>query len=555
MKKMSRRDLLKRAGIGVGGLAAGRALGGGVALAAGGDDRLRIAHVKIRSAADAALIGGFDDTHAIPAPDTIELLLWPGDVSRLRATGLDFEIVIDDLIAHDAAELARAPEPRLTGVPGERTAYRRLPDFEADLRQLVEDHPGRARLLELPTKSIEGRTIYGIEIATDVDRPGGRPVYYMDGIHHSREWPAAEMPIMFAFDLLEGYGEDERVTAIVDNVRTVIIPVMNPDGYNFSREALVDSSAVGNAVIGSAYWRKNRRGNPHMLDPVWPGFGVYGVDPNRNYPANWGDNAGGSSGSTSSETYRGAAPSSEPEVRAVRELMLTLPVTAGITHHTYGRLVLRAWGHTSEHAPDEVLMKTLGDAMAAYNNYTSQKSRQLYTTTGTHSDWMYAALGTIGYTFEHTTSFHPAYSNIPPMYVSNRPAFLLLAEAAMNPDYNAVIKGRIVAPNGQGVSGTLRIQREFDSPLWFNGSGQNPIGQGYFRESQDVAWETEDDGSFELMLPPSTRPAAPAGTVEAYPLTFSADGLAPRIVEVTVGRGEVEDLEDVVLSEVGTLVG
>jgi murein tripeptide amidase MpaA len=418
------------------------------------------------------------------------------------------------------------------------------------MRQLVESHPGKARLLALPVKSLEGRTIYGIEIATGVDTPGGRPVFYMDGVHHAREWPAAEMPIMFAFDLLESYETDERIRAIVDGARTVIIPVMNPDGYNYSREAVIDVSGVGHPAVGSAYWRKNKRSTPHALDPVFPSYGAYGIDPNRNYPANWGDNAGGSSGSQSSETYRGTAPSSEPEVTAIRELMLSLPVTGGITHHTYGRLVLRAWGHTTVNAPDEALMKQLGDAMAAFNGYTSQKSRQLYTTTGTHSDWMYAALGTIGYTFEHTTAFHPAYSNIPPMYVSNRPAFLLLAEAAMNTDYISVIRGRAVDAEGQPVQAGLRINREFDSPLWFNGSGQNPIGQGYFREEQDISWETEPDGTFELHLPPSTRPAAPDGVEEAYPLTVSAEGLPSRTVDVVVHRGEVEDLEDVVLSEV-----
>jgi hypothetical protein len=37
---------------------------------------------------------------------------------------------------------------------------------------------------------------------------------------------------------------------------------------------------------------------------------------------------------------------------------------------------------------------------------------------------------------------------------------------------------------------------------------------------------------------------------EAYPLTVSAEGLPSRTVDVVVHRGEVEDLEDVVLSEV-----
>ena len=103
-----------------------------------------------------------------------------------------------------------AGAPTLAAQPGERTAYRRLADYEADLRRLAADNPGVARLVELPHQSLEGRTVLGIEIAEDVAAKDGRPTFYMDGVHHAREWPASEFTIMWAFDLLESYRAGRR---------------------------------------------------------------------------------------------------------------------------------------------------------------------------------------------------------------------------------------------------------------------------------------------------------------------------------------------------------
>lgn len=53
-------------------------------------------------------------------------------------------------------------------------------------------------------------------------------------------------------------------------------------------------------------------------------------------------------------------------------------------------------GWTSQNSPDETQLKDLGDQMSADifsvegKRYTSQKSIQLYMTTGTASDWFYS---------------------------------------------------------------------------------------------------------------------------------------------------------------------
>ena len=579
--RWTRRELLRRAGLTAGAVAIGGTLPAGAASAlaranagtvgGAGAPILQLARVWVNQST-AHLINDFDDTHTVFADGSVELLLWPGDQAKLAATGLRHEITVPDLIARDLAEAqgAGARSTTLPLQPGERDNYRVLDDFEADLRDLVARFPDKARLLELPHTSIEGRTVYGIEIATDVHRNDGRAVYYVDGIHHAREWPAAEMPIMFAFDLLESYGSDAQVTRIVDGVRTIIVPVMNVDGYHWSRSAMLDVQGTGNPATGDSYWRKNRRTEPHTLDPYIDNFGAYGIDPNRNYTYAWGGD--GSSASKTSGTYRGPEPLSEPETQNVAHILRTHHATAMITHHTSGRLVLWAWSWTLDDLNDQSLVEGLGRAMAAHNGYTPQKSIDLYIHTGVCVDYGYGTFGTISYTFEHATSFHPAYaSTIPQMYADNRAAFLLLAEeACLSPEqraadrelpavladhgydrdglHHAVIRGRLVDAAGQPVAGTIRLRKDFSNPLWFRGDGSNPTGQASVAEFVDTVMDTGSDGTFVYHVNPSTRPHVEAeGGREAYTLTAAA-GAATTTVEVVIDRGETLDLGTIVLT-------
>ncbi|HEX9824864.1 MAG TPA: M14 family metallopeptidase [Actinomycetota bacterium] len=566
-RRITRRELFRRAGLTAGGIAASQLpLGAWPAGAAERWPTLQLARVWLTNDT-AHLVGDFDETHTL-YPDGLELLLWPGDRARLDATGLRYEITVPDLIARDLAEEERLAgfRPDLPPVPGERTAYRTLAEMNADLDDLAARFPDTARVFELPYKSHEGRTVRGIEIARDVARSDGRPVLYMDGIHHSREWPAAEMPIMFAFDLLESDGTDPRITNIVDNVRTIIVPIMNPDGFHFSRSALIDVSGVGHPAIGNAYWRKNRRNDGHALDALIPGYGAHGVDPNRNYSYGWGGD--GSSASTSSDTYRGPSPLSEPENRNVAHILRTHHVAAMITHHTSGRLVLWAWSWTLNDLHDQQLIEGMGRAMASYNGYTPQKSRQLYIHTGVCVDHAYGAYGTISYTFEHTTAFHPSYqSTIPQMYVDNRPAFLLLAEEGCLPPeqrpegrtlpphlaqfglegklHHGILRGRLVDEAGAAVAGTVHLGQDFESIMWLNGNGANPTGLPSVPESVDTAIETEADGTFAWHVNPSSRPyMLERGEQAPYRLTATAGQLSATR-DVFIGRGEILDLGDV----------
>ena len=92
------------------------------------------------------------------------------------------------------------------------------------------------------TRRNEGREVQGIEITKDAwDWRDGKPVSSSSsGVHHAREWPSGEHAMEFAFDLTMNYGKNARTTNLVDRVRTVVVPIVNPDGFNLTREAPVD---------------------------------------------------------------------------------------------------------------------------------------------------------------------------------------------------------------------------------------------------------------------------------------------------------------------------
>ena len=557
--RMTRRDFIRLAGAGAGALAGasmlgGRALASPVYTGVHTTTTLKLANVRIRSIEDELALGSFDDTHAIPAPGLVEVLLWPGDQAKLDAAGLDYEITVEDVLARDLAAQRAVADARPAAVPvapGERTAYRRIADYNTDMNALATQRPDLARVFALPNLTLEGRTVYGIEIAANVTRNDGRPVYHMDGCHHSREWPAAEMPMMFAFDLVQGYGVDPRTTDLLDRARVIIVPVMNVDGFIESREAPVDNSATGLVPFATmAYWRKNRRSFTGATIPViMKNPDAYGVDPNRNYSYQWGDNDGGSSSTQTDETHRGTAPFSEPESRNIRSLVMSRQTTGMLTHHTHGRLCMRPWGWTWDPSPDDELQFEIGEEMTAVNRYQNIQARGLYLTSGGSRDWTYGATGCITYTFEHGSEFHPSYlSSIPALYNLNREPFFTLFREAADPANHAILRGNVVDANGQPLAASITIHKEMSSPAWFHGDGTAPGGVKTTPDTLHTSMDTGSDGKFDYHVNPSRRPWLEGAEDEAYQVTISAAGKQPFAQEIRVSRGDVKDLGTIRLS-------
>jgi murein tripeptide amidase MpaA len=123
-------------------------------------------------------------------------------------------------------------------LPSGRDTYRTLADYEVDQRALANGNPGLVRLFTLSRRSLEGREILGVEISDSVSSTtDGRPVFLMMGLHHAREWPSGEHAMEFAVDLVKNYTSgNARITGLLKQTRVLIVPVINPDGFEQSRK-------------------------------------------------------------------------------------------------------------------------------------------------------------------------------------------------------------------------------------------------------------------------------------------------------------------------------
>jgi hypothetical protein len=501
-----------------------------------GKARPMIVRVHVDSDNDAAyLMSYFDETHN-HGHDEIELLLWPGDRAALDALGFDYEVVIEDLFAYDLAQ-SKGPNP-FVRLPGpDYDDYRRLPDYNNEIQQLAKKNPQTVKLIEMKAPSLEGRPVFGLEIAADVKKEDGRPIFYVDGVHHAREWPASEYTMIYAHHLVEKFGKDAQITKLLKKARVILVPIVNVDGFDYSRESVFSAHQTirnGTSLMGAGngfegYWRKNRRSFTGVTVPVVQrNPDSFGVDPNRNYAYLWGDQQGGSSGLQFDQTYRGEAPFSEPETQNVRDIVLGRNVTGVITNHTYQGSVLRAGGGD---APEDKLLTRIGERLAKILGYQNRPSVG-YPTTGTTDDWAYAAIGSLGFTIEHgTTGFHPPYAEqVGDFHPKVMDAFTTMAEVAADAHYHSVLTGRVV-DGSRPAKATLTLSKEFKTPL----SEGNPIGEKFVVEKVNMTLDTKPNGSFEWHVGPSTRPYV-KGT-EAYTLTIKA-GNSKKSLQVRVKRGQ-----------------
>jgi hypothetical protein len=464
------------------------------------------------------------------------------DVETLRRAGLEYEVEIPDLAEQDRQntrkDIAYAAATTQSPLPSGIDVYRHLWEYEYGLKELARHYPDLVHPITLPFKTNEGREVVGVEITKRAYKwRDGRPVYLQMGLHHAREWPSGEHALEFGFDLAMNYGKNQRITNLVDNVRTAVIPVVNPDGFNLSREAPVDLRDVTGtegdayAVMSLsepffAYKRRNCRPVDGQASPPpicgLQAFRYTGVDPNRNYGGFWG--GPGASSLPAYDTYRGPAPFSEPETQNIRDYVSKRQVTTLITNHTFTGLVLRPPGLRAQGpSPDEGIYKALGDRMSQQNGYVSQFGYDLYDTTGTTEDWSYYATGGLGFTFEiGHNEFHPPFAEAIGEYVGagayvgkgNREAFLLAMEHTADASKHSVIAG--TGPHGAQlrlrkafVTETSNVRTVSTDALDIPEVEENPANLGpkvRFIDILDTWMNIPPSGTFEWHVNPSTRP-------------------------------------------------
>jgi hypothetical protein len=238
-----------------------------------------------------------------------------------------------------------------------------------------------------------GRSLLGQElVAYQVTARGGRsrkPVVLFNAVQHAREWIAAETNRrLFQYVLEHKDDQASGIPALLRRVQLWFVPIVNPDGYDYT--------FVSKAT---RLWRKNLRD----ADADGEVTNRDGVDPNRNWPEKWNYDLEGSSADSTSETYHGTGPASEPEVAAFNRLIARIRPRFQIDYHSFGELILYPEGWQVETpATDAPLMEALAgtDRRPAIERFDPDVSAELYTTNGDITDHTYKRYGTQAYTVE-----------------------------------------------------------------------------------------------------------------------------------------------------------
>jgi len=187
--------------------------------------------------------------------------------AMLKAAGFNFQVVIDTLA-----------------------------EIEQTLERLSQTFPNIVSKFSIG-KSYEDRDIWAIRIS---DHPNvyepSEPTVWFDALHHAREAMSGESLLLFAEWLVSHYAIDLTTTRLINSRNILLIPCVNPDGYEYNRQQHPN---------GGGLWRKNRRKHSNNS---------YGVDLNRNYSWEWKYD----SHDPNSGNYQGTAPFSEPETAAIR---------------------------------------------------------------------------------------------------------------------------------------------------------------------------------------------------------------------------------------------
>ncbi|KFQ52762.1 Carboxypeptidase O, partial [Nestor notabilis] len=324
-------------------------------------------------------IGAGEDLHMrVPAPLVQEV-----------KDSLDQHMISYSVLIPDVQELVDHSMPR------ERNSPRQVPDgydytqyhpMEEIYQWMTEIQNSNSELVtqHYLGNTVENRPMYYLKISQPSDKT--KKIIWMDCGIHAREWITPAFCQWFVKEILQNYKSDPKISRFLQNLDLYILPVLNIDGYIYSWEE-------------DRLWRKNR--SPHMNGTC------YGTDLNRNFNSSWGSI--GVSYNCSSIIFCGSGPESEPETKAVAQLIerKKSDILCYLTIHSYGQYILIPYGSTTEPPSNSEELMYVGEKAAAAlmekygTSYeVGSTSLILYSNSGSSRDWAHMIGIPFSYTFE-----------------------------------------------------------------------------------------------------------------------------------------------------------
>ncbi|KAL2169625.1 hypothetical protein VTG60DRAFT_5850 [Thermothelomyces hinnuleus] len=185
-------------------------------------------------------------------------------------------------------------------------------------------------------KSYEGRDLHALRVGApsdDSETSGPRKTILITGGLHGREWISTSSVNYLLWSAVTSYGTDSMMTKLLKHFDIVFIPVLNPDGYEYTWQV-------------DRLWRKSRQ-------PTKMRF-CRGLDLDHAFGHGW--DAGRHTSDPCSESYSGEQPFQAVEAAALAQWACNetengVNFVAFLDLHSYSQQVLFPYAYTCSLEP------------------------------------------------------------------------------------------------------------------------------------------------------------------------------------------------------------
>lgn len=319
--------------------------------------------------------------------------------------------------AEKLPDLARENAARLhqnSSKDAPKDDYYTITQYNQFMLDTAAQYPNICSLSQIGT-SVQGRPLYFMKITDNPSLEEAEPEFKFISSIHGDEVVGYDMCIRLIQLLTSEYGNNTRITNLVNNTEIWICPMLNPDGF----------------VLGQR-------------------FNATGIDLNRNFPMPFGGNQHPDGNPWAHETI------------AVMDFGNLHNFVLSANFHGGALVANYPWDYTFALAPDNALLIEAALTYAHHNlpMYNSTEFNQgitngaeWYVITGSMQDWNYGFTDCMDITLEISNNKWPPASQLPTFWAQNQESMLSFMEFAQRG-----IHGLVTSQSGSPLSATITVQ-------------------------------------------------------------------------------------------------
>lgn len=189
-----------------------------------------IAHITFSDRADLQWLVAHHDIWRVDHT-TRQAMAWLTRTQLLTLQAQGRQVIVDEQATRDLATATAAMRSAsgANGIPG-YSCYRTVEETLASMTELATTFPTLVREVKLgeswryvKSAGAEGYEIRGL-VLTNQETPGPKPILFLMGAIHAREYATAETAMRFAEHLVQAYGVDPDATWLLDYTEIHVVP-------------------------------------------------------------------------------------------------------------------------------------------------------------------------------------------------------------------------------------------------------------------------------------------------------------------------------------------